>query len=50
MSEQSPVICENVGPDTRRPWITPDLRTMRAGSAEEGPNPNVPEGPIAFGS
>ena len=34
----------------RRPWSTPKLRTMRAGSAEAGPNPNAPEGPIARGS
>ncbi len=34
----------------RRPWIAPELRTMRAGSAEGGPNPLNPEGFIAVGS
>lgn len=35
---------------TRRPWISPELRTMRAGSAEAGPNPVNPEGAFAVGS
>lgn len=34
----------------RRPWIAPELRTMRAGSAEAGPNPIAPEGAFAIGS
>lgn len=34
----------------RRAWISPELRTMRAGSAEGGPNPIAPEGAFAVGS
>lgn len=33
-----------------RPWLKPELRVMRAGSAEAGPNPVAPEGAFAFGS
>lgn len=35
---------------SRRPWISPELRTMRAGSAEAGPNPVDPEGVFAVAS
>ena len=38
------------GKGTRRPWLVPELRTMRAGSAEAGANPNAPEGPFGQGS
>lgn len=38
------------GDAARRPWIAPELRTMRAGSAEAGPNPVSPEGVFAIGS
>ncbi len=34
----------------RRPWIAPELRTMRAGSAEAGANPAFPEGMFATGT
>lgn len=33
-----------------RPWVSPEVRTLRAGSAEAGANPNFPEGGIARGS
>lgn len=33
-----------------RPWISPELRRMHAGSAEAGANPVNPEGPFAKGS
>lgn len=45
--------CDRAGPapsNERRAWVRPELRTMHAGSAEAGPNPNVPEGPFAKGS
>jgi hypothetical protein len=34
----------------RQPWVAPELRTLVAGSAEAGPNPNAPEGAFARGS
>lgn len=50
-SEQTPAATDTSGVDTtRRPWIAPELRTMRAGSAEAGPNPVAPEGAFALGS
>lgn len=34
----------------RRRWTTPEVRTLQAGSAEAGPNPNIGEGAFARGS
>ncbi len=38
------------GIPVRRRWLAPKLTQMRAGSAEAGSNPIVPEGPIGQGS
>jgi hypothetical protein len=38
-----------VAPD-RRPWNAPRLIRIKAGEAEIGSNPIMPEGPIAKGS
>lgn len=35
---------------SRRPWVRPEVRRVRAGDAENGPDPIIPDGPISFGS
>jgi hypothetical protein len=37
-------------PDTRQPWTPPVIHAIRAGDAQAGPTPVIPEGPLAFGS
>ena len=37
-------------PDTRQPWTPPVIHAMRAGDAQAGPTPVIPEGGFAFGS
>lgn len=50
MRNEDKVLPENAATAQRREWNAPRLTRFRAGEAEVGASPAVPEGPINFGS
>ena len=50
MRKEDQVLSQNAVSGERRDWSPPRLTRFRAGEAEVGASPVVPEGPINFGS